>query len=200
LALLLCFMVLATLGQPPIPKRFPGASWGKKDAPILVEVFVTLPCSDSRDFWMQHSRVIMNFVQRGQVQFVLHQYPLPYFIAAFDSAKVVHLVQKLSPNSTYNLIQHAFENQALISNSNLVDKTNVDLIQLLYTEFISKLGISISREVFNQEMAGREISMGTRGSWKFGAARGVYEAPQFFVNGVVTPPPESWEELINSLL
>jgi hypothetical protein len=62
-----------------VPKIYHGHSFGNKSANVKLEIFINLPCPDTKTFWdVSGSKIYREYVSTGKVHLILHQFPLPY--------------------------------------------------------------------------------------------------------------------------
>lgn len=180
--LLFCFAVFVTC-QIPIPRRPHGTSFGRKDAPVTFEVFVSLPCTDTTKFWREAGKqIIQDYVNTGKVQLLIHQFPLPYFSGSWESSKAANIVHKYQPSRTLQFIEYTLENQDKIFNRALLNKTQLEFRDIIYLEYVRRF--DISKEVYDKEMGDVGILLALRDQWKYATERAITGTPDFLVNGV----------------
>lgn len=199
------FTLHITTSQPkqstPIPstKGFPV---GDGSANIVVDVYIVLSCPDAKRFYMNVLPAIQNeFIANKKVQVILHHFPLPYHIQAFDLTITALMVEKLRKDQYLNWMKSAFEKQDLIWKN--VNRTRPEMLDLIHEQLVKPLGID--RNTYLKYIA--EYKPLAVKEFKASAARAVTGTPSFIVNGVKIEDSgayensiENWRKLFNSLM
>ena len=86
---LLSLLISAVLCQTPIPKKPLGYVFnnGKSSAPIHLEIYADLTCSDCQQAWPTVKQVA-EIYGPDKVRLVFQPFPLPYHTNSFIAAKV----------------------------------------------------------------------------------------------------------------
>jgi hypothetical protein len=152
--------MLATIQQVPLPlpKKYHGHQFGNISATIQLEIFLNIPCPYTKMFWQGAGRYIMKeYVQTGKMNFIVHQFPLPYIIASFESSKSVYVVEKYKKNKLLEYIDYSIMNGEIIGSGRVINKTGLEIRNLIFSTYSSKFGIT--RDQFEKEMSGSEIAI-----------------------------------------
>ncbi|KAL6995902.1 hypothetical protein U1Q18_006036 [Sarracenia purpurea var. burkii] len=191
--------------QVTIPARFDGFLYKNRPASIdsiMIEAFFDPVCPDSRDAWPPLKQALDYYGRR--VSLVVHPFALPYHDNSFVSSRALHIVNKLNPSATYDLLELFFSRQEEFYNQptfNMSRASTVSCIANLATEAI---GISYHSAVASG-FSDRETDLMTRVSFKYGCSRGVFGTPSFFVNGFPLPDDSladynKWRSIIDPLI
>jgi len=88
---------------------------------------------------------------------IIHQFPLPYIIASFESSKSVYVVEKYQKNRLLEYLDFSIMNGQEISSRTVFNKTGVQIRDLIFEKFVSRF--DISKDIYNQEMYGNGFSI-----------------------------------------
>lgn len=185
-----------------VPKRYPGITWGHKDAVIHVEVYVDPLCPDCLAIWPNLKSVLEKYPT--QVNITLQPFNLPYHTWSYYVVRACYALYAYDEtlgkeffNALYTGEQNQFSNSALIN----VGENSIPAKILNYIG--NKYGISYEDllEKFNDQDVRSRASTG----FTFAAAHGVDGTPTVFINGVMTDidPDTSlstWVSIIDGLL
>ncbi|XP_059460612.1 uncharacterized protein LOC132189825 [Corylus avellana] len=170
---------------------------------IIIEAFYDPVCPDSRDSWPPLKQALSYYGSRAWL--VVHLFPLPYHDNAFVASRALHIVNKLNASATFPLLEHFFKYQKQFYNAqtrNFSRAFIVDKIAKFATEVVGNSYYGTIKSEFNDT----KTDLKTRVSFKFGASRGVYGTPFFFVNGFLLPDGGStidfngWKKIIDPLI
>jgi len=156
---------------------------GNRESGIRVELFVDIACSDSKAAWTTLLETA-NYYKDSAV-FLIHLFPLPYHTFSFLATQaIVYTWENYGVEYALEAMNILFAKQDKI----LVNDENKAKSYTYFEDVIAKL---VSGKVpdmsLEDALAGMNddaIDQLTRAMWKYGAERGVYGAPNFFVNGI----------------
>ena len=132
--------------------------------------------------------------------------PLPYHQQAFIVSKAANLVNFFKPESTFDFINLAYENQYLIYNSVTADKTYNQIIDLVGTWATNGTGVTKSQyyEGMNSSTTnGNTIEFNARYMFKYSVLDQAYATPIFAINGLKVSGLDTyqqWKVTLDSLL
>eukprot|EP01080_Neovahlkampfia_damariscottae_P006962 gene6962-11124_t len=205
--ILFCLLTLFVCSQQqvplPLPKKYHGHSFGNKLADVKLEIFLNIPCPYTTKFWEGAGRFILeNYVKTNKINLIIHQFPLPYIVASFESSKSVYVVEKYQKNKLLDFIDFAIMNGQLISSRTVFNNTGSEIRDLIYNKLVS--GFSVSKNDYNKEMYGSDFAILQRDAWKFGASHGISGTPNFVINGVYFSAEnltkEYWQKVMKTLV
>ncbi|XP_041019666.1 uncharacterized protein LOC121261388 isoform X1 [Juglans microcarpa x Juglans regia] len=171
---------------------------------IIIEAFYDPVCPDSRDSWPPLKQALRYYGSRAWL--VVHLFPLPYHDNAFVASRALHIVNSLNDSATFPLLEHFFKyQQGKFYNAqtrNLSRAHVVSEIVKFTTEVVGNSYYSAVKSGFNDT----KTDLKTRVSFKYGASRGVYGTPFFYVNGFLLADAGSaidfsgWKNIIDPLI
>jgi len=186
--------------QPPIPKTYPGHSLGQMTGSILFEVFFDHVCPDSKFSWPIIQQVLNAY--SSKMHLIIHIYPLPYHRNAFYATQAGLVIQDLKGEKAwFQWLDLIFQNQSQFYNNPTADMTSNDVIKL-YAKFAGQLGIPETSFITGMTY-GNQYDSDARTYWKYGADRGIYGTPEFYVNGVFVTDQiwslQQWQQIFDAL-
>ncbi|XP_046366371.2 uncharacterized protein LOC124142132 [Haliotis rufescens] len=189
-----------------IPKDEPGFVYkgSNADAPVKMDVFLNLLCSDSRIIYEPLLQLADHYGQNS-VQLRVHMFPLPYFTYSFYAGKGAFVFEHLTGRSPFDWFSAVFERKDNFVNSATINETTADVISK-FADIASSMGME--RGVFSQLMLTYNTQeKDARVAWKYGASRGIHSTPMVLVNRVLVQVsrPESlaledWRAIVDQLL
>ena len=198
-------LVVATAAQQrvPIPKGgVDGFRCGAAatNASLQLDLFLDLACDDCKAAWPTLKSLPTAF---PGMSFVLHLFPLPYHLFAFELAKSAHVVAVHNRTALWRWVDAVFAAQPKYQ------PPADDLTRSIVEESLADLAASLritSRELMRSEIASGAIDEETRIGWKYGCTRSVAATPSFFVNGVLADDANAewglkeWHQLLDPLV
>ncbi|XP_047325843.1 uncharacterized protein LOC124929507 [Impatiens glandulifera] len=181
--IILAYFSWVVAGQAPIPAKYDGFLYKNQAATtdsIIIEAFFDPVCPDSRDAWPPLKQAIEYY--GSHVSLIVHPFPLPYHDNAFVTSRALHIVNKLKPISTYDLMELFFKNQEELYNKPTFNKSRSSVVKHVAKFAVKATGSSYSSDI-ESGFTDRKTDLLTRVSFKYGCSRGVYGTPFFFVNG-----------------
>nr|KAG5702298.1 hypothetical protein BaRGS_002965 [Batillaria attramentaria] len=118
LLLVVALNVALVKGEFPIPKREVGFVYGggKAEAPITVDLYIDLLCSDSRPA-LATLRSVADHYGPNTLRLTTHLCPLPYKRNAFHAAMGAHVVHAVTNGSaTFDWMSTVYDNMYSLSN------------------------------------------------------------------------------------
>jgi len=141
-----------------------------------------------------------------KIKFIFYPFPLPYHHNSFYAAKagvvVDLLTSKTGSSRIWEWIDLIFKNQQTWFNDPTINMTGTQVIKGM-AHLASQL--NINDDLFITYFNNPDLDQNARIIWKYGAARGVYGTPLFYVNGVLTSADstwtiEQWRKILDPLL
>jgi protein-disulfide isomerase len=157
---------------------------GDPNAPVTIIEYASMTCPHCRAF---HETVfddfIAEFVDTGQVRFVLREFPLDTRAAA------AIMLARCAPGESgfYALVDHLFETQG--------EWATADAEAFLDTLFGQVEQAGFTRETFDACLANQELLDNIVAVQNRGAELGVNSTPTFFINGAIHVGEVTLEEL-----
>ncbi|XP_047328938.1 uncharacterized protein LOC124932362 [Impatiens glandulifera] len=174
-------------GQAPIPAKYDGFLYKNQETTtntVIIEAFFDPICPDSRDAWPPLKQAFEYYGSR--VSLILHPFPLPYHDNSFVTSRALHVVNKVNPVATYDLLELFFKHQEEFYNRPTFNESRSSVVKHV-AELATKVAdISLKNDI-ESGFTDWETDSLTRVSFKYGCSRGVYGTPFFFVNGFVLP-------------
>ena len=147
--------------QIPIPHRNNDISVGNANAPIVLDAFLDLTCSDCLAAHPTLQAVVDHYGPEI-LRFNIIPFPLPYHDNAFTAAQAAFAIQKTSPDKVMDWINLAFDKQYLLLNT--FDGTKQEMIQRIAT-LISDAKI-MDQATFLSNFNDPNVNSVTRTAWK----------------------------------
>ncbi|KAI8898296.1 hypothetical protein BC833DRAFT_620482 [Globomyces pollinis-pini] len=196
---ILFWFLSVVFAQLPIPKTPFGISYGNTVNPkVIFEVFLDLHCPDSKEAFKISQYLLTNLPDKS-IQIKYHFYPLPYHPYAFPATALAFAIAKEYPNQLLTYVNNTFNHLA-----EFYDIPHKSFQQVI--DQIVDIGVESGLErSFLAASIQEPINTNTaKQAWKYGANRGVYATPQFYVNGVYVTdenvPASVWFDLLNKLV
>ncbi|KAK8886640.1 hypothetical protein M9Y10_042106 [Tritrichomonas musculus] len=185
-----------------VPKRYPGVTWGRKDAVIHIEVYVDPLCPDCLAIWPTLKTVLDKYPT--QVNLTLHPFNLPYHTWAYYMVRAIYALVSYDETLGKQFIDALYTGeQNQFSNSALENIGESSIPAKILNYIANKYGISEKdlETHFNDETVRSQAATG----FTFAAAHAVDGTPTVFINGVMTDiDPDtsisSWVSIIDDLL
>lgn len=203
--ILLASLLLTARSQIPIPSRPPGFPYGKStcNAPVQLESFMDLICSDSKNVYPTLLQVADHYGPES-VSLNMLMFPLPYHRASYLAAQGTFVVDSLSNgNATYNWMKTMFDNQAEFYNSAIMESTESAVMDSL-AKYAGQSGVD--KSAFRKRLSSYDPSaFNATTQWKYGCSRGVSGTPFMYINGAfLNGSPgwslDDWKTVIDPLL
>lgn len=170
---------------------------------IFIEAFYDPVCPDSRDSWPPLKEALRYYGSRTWL--IVHLFPLPYHNNAFVASRSLHIVNSLNSSATFPLLEHFFKYQMQFYNAQTQNFSKVFITEKI-VEFATEVVGSSYYEDIKSAFNDTKTDLKTRVSFKYGASRGVYGTPFFYVNGFLlsdtgtTIDFNGWKKIIDPLL
>jgi protein-disulfide isomerase len=152
----------------PLPDMWLGAD----EAPVTIIEYASMTCPHCRTFHVTvFDDFVQEFVDTGQVRFVLREFPLD------DRAAAAAMLARCAPGEDgyYALIAHLFETQGQWAPAEADGFTDTLFGQVQQAGF--------TRESFEACLANQQLYDDILATYNRGAELGVGATPTFFVNG-----------------
>ncbi|XP_072047332.1 uncharacterized protein [Amphiura filiformis] len=191
--------------QVPIPSRPQGFPYNQSScqAPIHLEVFVDLICSDCKHAFPTILEVADHYGSE-MLNLNILMFPLPYHRVAYLAAQGTFVVDSLSKgNATYKWMKTMFDNQDKFEDFEIFDTTQKDVINSL-AKYAGMSGVD--SEEFKAHLTQSDPSAYEAViQWKYGCSRTVSGTPFPYINGVFvdaypTWTLKDWQQVIDPLL
>ncbi|KAA8537482.1 hypothetical protein F0562_027090 [Nyssa sinensis] len=200
-----CFSEWIVHAQVPIPAKLDGFVYKNRPATtdsIMIEAFFDPVCPDSRDSWPPLKQALDYYGPR--ISLIVHPFALPYHDNAFAASRALHIVNKLNPSATYNLLELFFKYQEEYYNKQTFNMSRASVVNKI-VGLASKAAGNSYYSAIESSFSDRKTDLSTRISFKYGCSRGVYGTPFFFMNGFPLPDAGSardyngWRSIIDPL-
>mmetsp|Transcript_743 Transcript_743/g.922 ORF Transcript_743/g.922 Transcript_743/m.922 type:complete len:215 (-) Transcript_743:26-670(-) len=183
----------------PIPPRVPGRAMGLSVAPIRMEAFLDLQCSDSKNAWGVIRELLDLYPTK--IYFILHEFSLSYKENSYWASQSANVVNTLQPGQYFDYIDLVYENQAAFQNSVTFDMTGAQ-VWGLFESYAAQVGVESNQ--FYSQMNNSTLTWQVTRNWKWAASKGVFATPSYLLNGVLLPnclwDLETWVGQIEQLL
>ncbi|XP_067664241.1 uncharacterized protein [Haliotis asinina] len=199
-------LLVTVVAQIWIPKDEPGFVYrgGNADAPVKVDAFLNLLCSDSRTIYEPLLQLADHYGQNS-LQLRVHMYPLPYHTYSFYAGKGAFVFVHLTSRSPFDWFSAVFDRMDDFQNIATINETTADVINK-FADIASTMGIARG-EFSNLMLAYNTQEKNARLAWKYGASRGIHSTPMVLVNRVllqVSRPEhmsmDDWQQIVDPLL
>jgi len=149
---------------------------GAEDAPVTIIEYASMTCPHCRTFHVTvFEDFVEEFVDTGEVRFVLREYPLD------ERAAAAAMLARCAPgeNGFYGLIAHLFETQG--------EWAFVDAELFPDTLFAQVQQFGFTRADFEACLTNQQREEDVIATYNRGAELGVNSTPTFFINGEKMP-------------
>ncbi|XP_013394009.1 uncharacterized protein LOC106161560 [Lingula anatina] len=189
--------------QVPVPKLPPGHTYGNgsSSAPIQLDFFIDLQCSDTKEAFPTLLQVA-DYYGGKRLRLLFHFFPLPYHRNSYVLAQGAELIAAKNNEAVALAYMNAvFRVQDRFLNKPTENKSAIAIISDV-AAVARTVGVNPSQ--FINELANYDSPLRTQ--WKYGCTRGVAQTPDFFINGIqiVQATPswslKDWKKIIDPLL
>jgi len=187
-ALMAALAVAAAQFQPIPATMQDGHFLGSLDAPLWLEAFLDYECPDSAASWPTLVQ-LAKLYGPSQLLLWLRPFSLPYHHNSYLATLAGTVIYNANPDIFWLWVPAIFANQTQFYTAATANMTMNQVISGM-----GKLAESIGMDytTFMTSMQDPNMDTATRIQWKFGAGRGVFGTPQFYLNGVLTEANQTW--------
>lgn len=128
-------------------------SYGDKNAPVKVEVFLNLACPYCATFFEAADQILPDFIEKGQVQYLIKHYDKPREMLLYGT--LVNLFfDYQKPDKVYGIMKDLFKNQKQWSesDSNSIKKLLTEKYDLEEEPDTIELSLKITEEAIKRKV------------------------------------------------